>query len=347
MTKPSTPLVIAVACLALCLWVLVAHGPGREDGVAVPEVAAAADLGNVEPTKPRAANDSNAVPRRQDRELLVGHFEVIAEGEGFRIRSNHAPRAAVLQRLAEVAPVTMTIHTQISGDITTDLHAIPLERAVEELLQELPFAVQYRFDSNRERHVPASLWVGEMEDPGALAATEACGQDPDGQDAPHALAAEGAPTDEPDMPRGLAEEQWQEERYRNLLATRLGDHEPAPDFSPNAFNSKRLLELLENDPNDQIRTAAAYQLAGASGTDAKQGLLRALTDHSAPVVVRALQSLAEQGDASLLPEVRAAASQSSDRSVQAALAAAEEKLQAAPLVVQDGPNNVVHHASKQ
>jgi hypothetical protein len=64
-----------------------------------------------------------------------------------------------------------------------------------------------------------------------------------------------------------------------------------------------VLAALESDPDPAVRVAAADLLAESQRREAIDGLLRALEDPSAEVVVQALETLALVGEADIVPWV--------------------------------------------
>jgi HEAT repeat protein len=65
----------------------------------------------------------------------------------------------------------------------------------------------------------------------------------------------------------------------------------------------RLGKLLADDPNAEVRAAAASQLSDSDSLSSINSLLTALNDPSTEVIVEALDSLLFVGDETIIPSI--------------------------------------------
>ena len=325
--------VLGVAAVALAF---AAYWGGPTTRSAAGTAGQPAELPESDLERGASAAPSRATGQSSRGDLPAGTYKVWGTPGAVYLRANQAPSAEVLDRVAGVARVTLTTHAPVEGAVTADLGPSSLERIVQELVQGLPFIVGYRLDPVSGAHLAASLAVGDPEPVQGCAVAEGIEQ----PEFPVAYRDEAVPAGD-DAPSLLPRQQREHERYLNALALRLADGEAHSGFAPNAPSSQRLLQLLQSDPNVQVREAAAYLLAGAPTDEARQALLGALEDVSAPVVARALRSLGQLRDPQLIPRMRAAAGESNDPAVLAALGEAEAQARSAPAVSTEGSVIVV------
>jgi hypothetical protein len=284
----------ARACVALALGLtLVACGAGEEERAAVephPEAGGAAPAGEA------------PVPS-------TGRATVAFSGGRVTLRSRGAPRVNVILQLAESVGFDLEMSEIAPATLTLDIEDAEIERALPVLLHSLPYRAEYEFDPTLARHVLARLRVGApVAPPAGDRGAEAGGEEAEGD------LAGRAPL--PDPARGAQVERGPGERLRlpesldPAVVAELASSSPTrrveavSTLEPEGPGLEVLLDYLAADPDPQVRAAAAEQLGDSDAYSAVRGLVAALDDPDARVVLAAVEAIDMLWDESLAPELR-------------------------------------------
>jgi hypothetical protein len=241
-------------------------------------------------TAPRAA----AGPALPSDAVLppLGEVEVSFGGaEGIVARANQAPRRRVLEELARETGLVIVVFVEggdPDGRVTLSSAGEPIEVVLARALTGVPFSITPLTEESRAR---LTLVVGKARDAGASRAEERA----------HARAGLD-PSERADRVQHI--DQMENEALAKLESSDPRDRVEGVEWADIATVSgyEAVIERLANDPDGEVRAAAAESLSGAD-VGAVRPLVAALSDPDTRVVLAALESLELLGDASVVPEL--------------------------------------------
>ena len=298
----GTAMRAARAALASCLVVCgfgCGPGEGEGEGAGAPAVR-----------EPRAAASER--PSGGEAEALPesGRAHVELSGGLVTVRSNAAPRVAVVLELARAASFDLEIVEIAPDTLTLRIENAELERVLPVLLDTIPYRVDYDFDPARGRHVVARLRIGAGGPDGAAEVRSERFREPP----PERREARGAarsPGRRGEIERDLRSRLRLPEDLPAEVVSGLQSSNPVTrseaivDVDPDGLGREILLDYLALDPDPRVRAAAVEQLSMTDTFRGVQGLLEALDDPDPRVVLQAVEALDLLGDESLIPEIQA------------------------------------------
>jgi hypothetical protein len=231
-------------------------------------------------------------------EVPSGEFRLTLSQGLISLEARDAPRREILRRLAEAASLSLDLGAVPPRRVTVSLEAVGWDRALSPLLAGVAYETGFEPDAETGAHHPVALRIGRSPR----------GPSGDGTAQPlprlraaiqktrHGPASERAPTP--------AERAAAETRAEAL--SRLHDADPdvrirsVSFLEPRGDGLERLRELAAGDPEARVRAAAVSQLGEGGSYGALEGLVEALGDPDAEVVLEAIDEIAFQGDASLV-----------------------------------------------
>jgi hypothetical protein len=226
----------------------------------------------------------------------TGEAIVRVDGGSVTVLAKVAPCVAVLRALQGEVGFELVLGAPADGRITVRAVDVTLERALEEVLAGLPYALHYRVDPGHGGRILSRVAVG-------LAETEApapVDEVPGGRsEASGSLAQRGYGRD----PAEIREEQ---DEAIELLA------DPDPSVRAEAAEwmyiddrgVAALFDVIANDPDWSVRLTAAEALSFADDKpEAVDALFLALRDPEPDVVIAALDAIEYIGDSSIIPEL--------------------------------------------
>jgi hypothetical protein len=240
---------------------------------------------------PRAA--AEPVPPSDAALPPLGEVEVSFGGaEGIVAHANQAPRRRVLEALAHETGLVIVVFVEggdPDGRVTLSSEGEPIEVVLARALTGVPFSIAPLTEEGRAR---LTLVVGKARDVAAPS-----------------RGAERARTRAALDPREHAERAQRIDEMENEALAKLESSDPRErvegvEWADIATVSgyEAVIERLANDPDGEVRAAAAESLSGAD-VGAVRPLVSALSDPDTRVVLAALESLELLGDASVVPEL--------------------------------------------
>jgi hypothetical protein len=250
------------------------------------------------------------------------------------IECQEAPRGLVVEKLARES------RFELSGEIdarplTLGLRDQPFESAIATLLADLPYRAQWRFDERTRSYALARLEVGETALEAADGAASAASKKR--RDMADALRKqmrekrEKASAGE-EQKAEIAARRDEQARSQADLVEQLRSSNPemrleaVEGLDPEASLAV-LMEVLKADADPRVRAKAAEQGGQAEGFMACAGLLEALGDPEAAVVLQALESIEFTCDSTAAPLVAQRCASATDPVVQGRCAEAVDFLQ--------------------
>jgi len=250
-------------------------------------LAAAFACGRAEPERtaaPPAPGGSEPAPAPAAELPLpaAGAVEVSLGADGILALANQAPRRRVLEALARETRLVVVAFVEggdPEGRVTMRSRGEPLEVVLARALVGVPYSIGSLERGSSDR---LTVVVGRRDE---VHASRRGGE-------PH-QRPEGAPrTQEPAAPLPQLTSRDASERVEAVEWTDL----------TSVAGFEAVVDRLANDPDASVRTAAAESL-GDGDVGAVRPLLDALADPDSRVVLAALESLEQVGDASILPEL--------------------------------------------
>jgi HEAT repeat protein len=188
--------------------------------------------------------------------------------------------------------------TALAGMLTLSALDAPLEEVLPQVLEGLPYTVSYRIDALTGTRLPSRVFVGQGAELASAPASVASPPKPNRARA----AAPSDPREDDREKRESAQRAYLDELESddfnvraNAAALAYADPEAVPAIS----------DLLESDPDPQVRAAAAGTLGEADDSPAAvRALLRALNDPDPAVVIEAIDGLEWTADASVIPDMQ-------------------------------------------
>jgi len=243
-------------------------------------------------------------------------------------------RSEILQELAAQAGFKLVSGRLPAAQLTLAVEDTPLEAVLAQLLAGIDFRVDYRFDSDAGAHVVSRVVAG---DPGRSSSrnSTSAGLRTDSQPAspavaPAATAGDAVPNnvhlgeDASDHPnedlRRL--ERWAGEEARTV-AQLYSDNASlravaVEDVDLDGPGRDRLYEMLEEDPDANVRAAAVERLLDEDSAAVLEQLYAALQDPASVVVRAAIGVLEWVGDEKALPHIEQVVQGHPDPDVRAA-----------------------------
>lgn len=256
------------------------------------------------------ASERSAAPRP----LRSGEIRLALHGGRIDLQVREATREAVLRRLADEAGIDLELGEMGPGGalarpaITLSLEGAEFrpdgrgwEGVLSALLEGIPYETAFAPDRRTGAHRVVALRVGPLASASAPAANPQ----------PHAPAGlRDSILDAPLVPDGVAAAPSREEReaeeQRAAELVRLDDPDPerrarAVSFlSPTGDGLQQLRDVAAGDPEGRVRAAAVSRLGEGASYGAVEGLVAALSDPDAEVVLEAIDEISFQDDASLV-----------------------------------------------
>jgi hypothetical protein len=292
----------ARAVLASCL-VAFGFGCGPGEGEGEGAGTPAFREPRAAPSERPSAGQAGAMPE-------AGRAHVELSGGLVTVRSNAAPRVAVVLELARAASFDLEIVEIAPDTLTLRIEDAELERVLPVLLDTIPYRVDYDFDAGLGRHVIARLRIGAGGPDGVAEVRSERFREPP----PERREARGetrSPARRGEIERDLRARLMLPEDLPAEVASELQSSnaltrsEAIAEVDPDGLGREVLLDYLALDPDPRVRAAAAEQLSMTDSFRGVQGLLEALDDPDPRVVLQAVEALDLLGDESLIPELRA------------------------------------------
>jgi len=254
--------------------------------------------------------------RTRARELPSGEFRLTLSEGLISLEARDAPRREILRRLAEAASLSPDVDRVPERRVTVSLDGVGWDRALSALLAGVPYETSFEPDTETGAHRPVALRIGR---PPKRPEGDATGEPRSGlraalRDFRPRPASERSPTP--------AERAADEARAEAL--SRLRD--PDPDqrirsvsfLEPRGDGLERLRALATSDPEARVRAAAVSQLGEGESYGAVEGLVEALGDPDAEVVLEAIDEIAFQDDRSLVAHLEPLLAHTNPRIAEAA-----------------------------
>jgi len=262
------------------------------------------------PPAARSAPDSpgSLVPPPGAPELPLpppGSVHVSASGHGFTLLANRAHRVRVLRELERVGGFRLRLGREpgLAHFVTLRVADAEITKVLAEALGGVPFTLGFGIDPEDGRTVLAEVTVGVVES--AQLASAAASEE-------RSRRAERRRGREAPTPEEAARRVVESERERQTLLAQLDDPDPAVRagaaewIEPEGEGLERLKEILEEDPEPEVRIAATGALADAESLGGVDLLVEALSDPDPRVALAALEALEFTGDATVIPKLRPA-----------------------------------------
>ncbi len=284
---------------------LLATGPALAPGCGGCEGKDAATM-DLESERERA--DAPAPAVGGEPALRVERGRVTLVGGGARL-------SALLRDLAREAGFALELGVFADGPVFVRLEAAPIRDALAELLAGVAYGADYVFDPGAGGHRLARLRVGSGTASSSAGRSDAADDPEDAGEPPQQRRASASRDDE--QHGGPQDEEryvrpWDErdqEEHEAELAARLASADPVQrreavaELDAESEGLARMLELASEDEAPEVRAAAVEQLGDAESFASLRGVVQALGDPDARVVLQAIESLEETGDASFAPEL--------------------------------------------
>lgn len=235
--------------------------------------------------------------------LSRGEHRIHITHDLVRIEADQAPLSAVLDELALRMGVDVTVAPGLGETpVRVDVEAPDLPRALPALLRGLDFEARYEPFADGAVRVTA-IRVAPAPTGGVAAPSGASARGPSpprsGSVAP--TGRRDAAEDEDDWREG-SEALSQDEALAQLArGSREERVEAIHSIEVEGPGLRALIDVLANDGDPAVRTAAAEQLEDADGYAGVEALVAALRDPEVRVVRAAIESLEFAGDESVIP----------------------------------------------
>jgi hypothetical protein len=211
----------------------------------------------------------------------------------------------VLRSLANEVGFELQLNRVVSEVTGAKIQATPVERALELLLGDIPYRVDYRVPENGGKKVLARVAI--LGEPPSVA-SEPPGWQPEAQTSPGAKmppATASVPAARPESPQPAMDEgdldlELMEQLESSDPAQRA---EAASLLEPEGPFLDALSDLLENDPDPEVRRAVVGNLDGEESPEAIALLVGALDDPDRDVVLGAIEALEFSDDPNLVPHL--------------------------------------------
>ena len=216
----------------------------------------------------------------------VGAVEVSLGADGILALANQAPRRRVLEALARETSLVVVAFVEggdPEGRVTMRSRGEPLEVVLARALVGVPYSIGSLERGSSDR---LTVVVGLRSEV-------------------HASRRGGEPHQrQHQRPEGAPRTQEPEAEPPQLTSRDASERVEAVEWTDltSVAGFEAVVDRLANDPDASVRTAAAESL-GDGDVGAVRPLLDALADPDSRVVLAALESLEQVGDASILPEL--------------------------------------------
>jgi hypothetical protein len=231
-------------------------------------------------------------------ELASGEFRLALSEGLISLEARDAPRREILHRLAEAASLSTDLDRVPERRVTISLPGVGWDRALSALLAGVPYETRFEPDPETGAHHPVELRFDRLPKKADGDATR--------EPRPGLLAALRDLRPRPASERSSTPAERAADEARAEALSRLSA--PDPDerirflsfLEPRGDGLQRLRELAKSDPAARVRAAAVSQLGEGESYGALEGLVEALRDPDAEVVLEAIDEIAFQDDPSLV-----------------------------------------------
>jgi hypothetical protein len=250
----------------------------------------------------------------------AGAIFVEVTERGVTALANAASRIEVLQRLEGAVGFQLVLRK--SGEdrpISVRVADSALEAVLAQVLTGVPYQLRYEVDEAQGGHSLAVVGVGSVRSGLASAEEREQRRLESRQRGRDAIARRRQQQDEEDRRvEALSPEERERLRQEAMEARREHEAQVTRDLeSPDSWvradaarqieaegdGITRLSQILADDPNAEVRAAAASQLSDSDSAGSINSLLTALNDPSTIVILEALDSLLFAGNETIIPSI--------------------------------------------
>jgi hypothetical protein len=223
------------------------------------------------------------------------------------VRSNGSLQLAILEQLAEQAGFEIAAGKTEAHPITLQIDRASLVAAIDLILDGLTYTLGYDFDETSGTRILTRVEIGEVLENDAANLAETAPSNPlrvpDRAPSAAIRSAEEARGDR----REPASEAYDADQAELLAILDSPDPEARADAAEwidlDGKTLKRLISLLESDPDADVRATIADRLGEEDSPAAIAALVAALRDPDSEVVLRAIEILEFEAESWLIPEL--------------------------------------------
>jgi hypothetical protein len=234
------------------------------------------------------------------------------------VRSNGAQRWAILEQLAQKARFKLLRGDLKRRAMTLRIEDAPLGEALASLLVGVHYSLEFDFVAEKGSHVVRELTVGPpviVVATAAVAAAPPPETDREGRELLEKVRARLAAMSPEEKQRMREQDVARAEAAEPQLLVQLDEPDPLvradavsllPIFGEGAEGEERfqrLVTLLAEDPDRNVRIAATERLGEFDSPEAVEPLVLALSDADRDVVLAAIEALTDVDDVSAIPDL--------------------------------------------